>query len=320
MTEPTVAPRRTPEDLRVRYPDAVLRADGRGPAPVAVTPVANGVTDPAEGLDAVLEVVEDGTGGEDDVALLAAAGAGHLERLRAAHPRMHDGAVLRWLGTTPQGRLRVARGGYFGMVATCDALRAEWESGGAGTPLRDLAHERCGDPLRSGAGRVAALGLSVVVTVPSPGDPAGAGRRGVLLGRRSARNALDVGSWHVAPSGMVEPAASGPGSLTATLVTELAEELGVHLDPADASHRARVLGVVHDLLRLRPDVVVRLDLDDREAAGITHGPEFDALTTVALATATVPAEAPPSPLTPAAAGAFALLAQASSASISADCQ
>lgn len=305
------------------------------PAPVAVAPLAH---DPAAGteagigagLDAVLDVVApDGAFASP----LLEAGRDHLDALRAAHPRMHDGTVLRWLATLPgpdgrPTRLQVTTGGYFAMVATCDALRAERLAADPATddaalPLRRLAHDLAGDPLASGAGRVAALGLSVVVTVPDPhaADPRA---RSLLLGRRSTSNALDVGHWHVAPSGMVEPDSPDDGRaarpLSQTLVTELAEELGVTLTVEDAAARARVLGVVHDLLRLRPDVAVRLDLTTDEAGGIRIGDEFDDLTRVPLAALRDGDWTPPGPLTPAATGALRLLAQASRQSSSADCQ
>lgn len=291
--------------LSARYPAVVLAGRTR---PVAVTPFT---ASPDDVLDVVSEAPE------LDPALLRG-GAGHLAALREAHPAMHDGEVLAWLWTEVSagaGRLVVAPGGYFGMVATCDALRAELVAAGPGSlgltaalPLRDRVH-RLGDPLHGGEGRVAAVGLSVLVTVPTPGEP---GARAVVLGRRSAHNALDVGSWHVAPSGMVEPlpasAGQGPGGpLTHTLVTELAEELGVVLTTGEANLRARVIGVVHDLLRLRPDVVVRLDLDAEEAAGLRHGPEFSELGYVPLEA--VAGGGLPDPLTPAAAGALTLLAR-----------
>lgn len=223
---------------------------------------------------------------------LRAAGAAHLARLRARHPQMHDGPVLSWQRTSADDALVVALGGYFDAVATCDAVRAD-------PSLAPAAHAAAGgDALTSGTGRVAALGVSVLLDV---------GEGVVVLGRRSARNAADVGLWHVAPSGMAEPAPQpGVDPLAATVATELEEELGLALPAAEVGARARVVGVVHDLARLRPDVVVHLPITPSEAAGLVAGEEFDDLVRVR------PDERfwslyGPEQLTPAAAGACALL-------------
>lgn len=198
-------------------------------------------------------------------ARLVAAGRPHLDRLRATRD-MFDGETLCWLGPHEAGGIRVARGRYFDMIATCDAIRAEGLDG----PLRDLALDACGgDPIASGAGRAAAVGVTVLATRPGP-------RGQVLtLGRRSARLATDPGKWHVVPSGMLE-AAAGDSHLARTVSTELAEELGVEVSAAEVRARAVVLGLAHDRWRLRPEIVVRLDLTADEAGGaVPTGGEFD---------------------------------------------
>ncbi len=244
-------------------------------------------------------------------------GRAHLAALRAARPGLHDGAVLALAGRGPDRRLLTTRGGYFDMLATCDALREEAERGGE--PVRRRrALAVCPDPLTSGTGRCAALGVSVLLTVPDPVD----GVPRAVLGRRSAAVATDPGRWHVAPSGMLEDgtlADGRPDPAACTAATELAEELGLELPSAQLASRARVLGLAHDLLRLRPDVVLRLDLRAAEVPdaaapdlGLRPGVEFDRLATVRLDAAGLrrlwqgPASAR---LTPAAAGALALAAE-----------
>lgn len=282
-------------------------------------------------------VVLDGPGAALDPGV-SAAGAAHLAALRRARPGTHDGPVLSFVDLDG-AVVRATRGGYFAMIAACDGVRAELDAAGpdgaeaavtgspAGhgrpdvtrwyrpdpppldaLPLRALVHAAAGgDPLASGAGRAAGLGVSVVTTVP-----AGSGRA-VVLGRRSGAVATDSGLWHIAPSGMLEDLEGGV--LAGTVALELSEELGVDLPVAQVAARATVLGLVHDLTRLRADLAVRLDLTAAEAAGITAPPggEFDALRLVPVDPVD-PAgldalwrEHPPERLTPAGAGALALL-------------
>ncbi|MBI4940773.1 MAG: hypothetical protein HY830_08500 [Actinobacteria bacterium] len=280
-------------------------------------------------------------------AALAAGGRAFLDRVRAGG-RVHDGAVLcldrveePGLEGGPGAVVRVVPGGYFDMLATCDAVRDELvpaapasddgPHGGlhdgpddgstsdpaadsfADLPLRRRAHEVAGDPTTSGAGRAAAFGVSVLLVVGTEAADGDAGSTGVVLGLRSARVGTDPGRWHVAPSGMLEPAADGR-HLATTVATELREELGVHrtVDEVDAS--LQVLGLLTDLTRLRPDVVVLLDLaaagSRPTAAELTAGEEFDTLEVVPTTPtrlADLWTRRPPVLLTAAACGALALL-------------
>jgi 8-oxo-dGTP pyrophosphatase MutT (NUDIX family) len=228
-----------------------------------------------EARDDVRVVVQDGPWAVD--AGLRAAGAAHLAALRRRVPAMHDGPVLAMTAVSG-GLVCARRAGYFDMVATADAL--------AGDPaLRARAAALAGgEPLRRGDGRVAALGLSVAATLPD-------GR--VLLGRRRAELPLDPGAWHVVPSGMLEP---DPDPIGAAVAREALEELGVAVDPG----AVRMLGLGWDLARLRPEVCAALALEAAPARA--GGDEFDAVE------AFDPAR-PPSPLTPGAACALALLAE-----------
>lgn len=278
-------------------------------------------------------------------AVLAEGGRPFLDGLRAGG-RVHDGAVLCLDRVeTPDGAggsggavVRVVPGGYFDMLATCDAVRDEIvraaAASGDGTddatddgtggrpdpvsladlPLRHRAHEVAGDPTTSGTGRAAAFGVSVLLVVRTGiGDDGPHGETGVVLGLRSTRVGTDPGRWHVAPSGMLEPAGDGR-HLATTVATELREELGVHRTVGEVEASLRVLGLVTDLARLRPDVVVLLDLaavDRRpDAAELLAGEEFETLGIVPLtppALATLWAGRPATSLTAAAAGALALL-------------
>jgi 8-oxo-dGTP pyrophosphatase MutT (NUDIX family) len=226
-----------------------------------------------EARDDVRVVVQDGPWAVDPA--LRAAGAAHLAALRRRVPAMHDGPVLAMTAVSG-GLVRARRAGYFDMVATADAL--------ADNPaLRARAAALAGEePLRRGDGRVAALGLSVAATLPD-------GR--VLLGRRRAELPLDPGAWHVVPSGMLEP---DPDPIGAAVAREAREELGVAVDPG----AVRMLGLGWDLERLRPEVCMALALE--AAPTRAGGDEFDAIE------AFDPAR-PPSPLTPGAACALALL-------------
>ncbi|RJK97732.1 NUDIX domain-containing protein [Vallicoccus soli] len=268
-------------------PAPVVRA-GAG-HPVAVVPLPAGarvVLDPAP-----LPV---------DPALLAA-GAAHRDAVLARSPGTFDGALLALWSASEDG-LVVRPSSYFAMLATCDALRAEAQHDPDG-PLRRRALAAAGDPWTSGAGRAAAVGVSVACTVPV------GGRAHLVLGRRRAGLAADPGAWHVAPSGMLEDGAPDP--LAATVATELREELGVVLDAADVARRLVVLGLAHDVRRLRPDVCVRLDLRAGEVppgGPHPHPSEYDDRDLVPLdALPALWARRPPGTLTAPAAGTLALL-------------
>lgn len=306
------------------YPDAVVRG-GRtypalaGPLPPAATgivvdPSTDGSTDPRTGPRTGRPV-----GGP--------AGQEHLARRLRADPHLVDGPTACWRASAADG-VHVVPGRYFDMIATCDALRAEFEehldraaprtrqageAGHTGTagpadevahlPLRSAVHA-LGDPLASGAGRSAAIGVSVILTVP-----AGRGGRAFLIGRRDHVSA-DRDLWHVAPSGMLE--LDGTADPVAhTVAAELAEELGLRTGPDPLAGRLEVLGLAHDLLRLKPDLVVRLDLTAAEVpARFEAVAEFGALALVAIDPVALTefwAGHGPDRLTPAAAGAIALV-------------
>jgi 8-oxo-dGTP pyrophosphatase MutT (NUDIX family) len=239
-------------------------------------------------------------------------GRAHLDAVRRTRS-LHNGDTLCWVGPAHTGGIAVVRGRYFDMLATCDAIRAEGLDG----PRRHRAVEVAGgDPCSSGLGRAAAVGVTVLATRPV-GE-----RRVLVVGRRSQRVATDAGRWHLVPSGMLELDRSGHGAhLATTIATELAEELGVTVRPDAVEARAQVLGLAHDLGRLRPDLVVRIDLteDDLTEDDLTgaelgfeppRGGEFDDFEQVELS---VPAldgflrSRPSDRITPAAAGALQLL-------------
>jgi hypothetical protein len=117
--------------LARRYGGSVERAGNA--YPVAVRPL------PRPALRVVDEPVR------CDPALLAL-GWPHLEQLRADRPALHDGRLLCWVATADDGVL-AAPGGYFDMLATCDAIRAEYLAAPGDQPLRSRAHAVAGDPL-----------------------------------------------------------------------------------------------------------------------------------------------------------------------------
>jgi 8-oxo-dGTP pyrophosphatase MutT (NUDIX family) len=194
---------------------------------------------------------------------LAAGGAAHLAAVRARVPWMYDGTVIA-LDRLAGAVLHVAPSGFFARIATGDALRAE-----AGDALRTRAEALAGgDPLRSGRGRAAGIGVTVLATLPL-GDG-----RAVVLGRRAGLP-IGHGTWHVVPAGMAEPHDGVVDPFVATAVEELQEELGVECPPADL----RLLGLGWDLLRLVPELIYRVDLDADAEAVLAAAPreEHDAL-------------------------------------------
>lgn len=153
-------------------------------------------------------------------------GSDHLAVLRRKRTSMFDGQVMNLVECDSE-RIAAGTGSYFEMIATCDLLQGEYEAAIAGDarpsaavlPARDLADQLAGDPLRFGRGRAAAIGVSVVVTIPTPSG------RSVLVGRRRDDLATDPGRLHVVPSGMLEPSRVG-SPLLASVERELREELG----------------------------------------------------------------------------------------------
>lgn len=185
---------------------------------------------------------------------LRARGAPALAALRAERPNLHDGRLL-VLDALHGEVLAVREGSYFDHVAVGLAV--------AGSPAARAAAVALagGDPLRSGAGRSAGVGVSVTCVVD--------GGTGLLLGRRRPDLAVEGGRWHVAPSGMLEAAPERP--LHATAARECAEELGIDRPP----EAFRLLGVGWDLRRLTPEIALRLDLEDGAAlAGRLAPDEF----------------------------------------------
>ena len=237
---------------------------------------------------------------------LRRAGEPHSGQLAWAH-RMHDGAVVvlkEIVGET----IYAERSRYFAMLATCDALRSEFLSGQPRMPLRTRAHLVAGHsgPVVSGRGRAAAIGVSVVVTFRQ------GRKRAFLLGRRRVDLALDGDIWQLAPSGMVEP--SGTGDVVVeTIRQELSEELSMTIPTSELAERLRPLGLAVDLLRLRPEVCVRFDTADGELDLSTvrlTKEEFSETKLVefsAQGMAGIWSTHSPQDLTPAAAGAVALL-------------
>jgi 8-oxo-dGTP pyrophosphatase MutT (NUDIX family) len=225
-----------------------------------------------------------------------------VARVRARAPQLYDGPVLAF--DRLDGDTIVCLGGrYFEMLATTDVLRDEYIAAGPDEelPLRDLAHTAAaGDPLRSGTGRAAAVGMTLVVTLPA------ADGRAMLLGRRRGDLGADPGSWHVPPSGMIEP---GGSPLRESVVRELREELGLQL----AEPNLVPLGIGWDLLRLRPEVCLRLDLGVEDVSG--SGPTLSPSEYVETARIPLSTEGlkdfwqahPPPAVTPAAAAAIALV-------------
>jgi 8-oxo-dGTP pyrophosphatase MutT (NUDIX family) len=238
-------------------------------------------------------------------------GENHRRQLAGSH-RMHDGVVV-VLKEIVGDTLYAARSGYFAMLSTCDALRAEYLKGRFPWPLRARANRVAGPegPVRSGKGRAAAIGVSVV-TVLREG-----GHRGFLLGRRRPDLAMDGGAWQLAPSGMVEPA-GGADLVIESVRRELAEELGLYVDEPELVERLCPLGVAVDLLRLRPEICVRLDMaQENMGTGALRvaGEEFTSVKFVELSGRGLGAlwsAHSPYELTPAAAGAIALLERSQS--------
>jgi len=247
---------------------------------------------------------------------LQTAGQPHLREVIGRSPEMYDGRVLACV-VADGFPIRCTAGGYFDAIATSDSLRSEYmdrvplDSGTHTTledlPLRRLAHEAsAGNVLRSGRGRVAAIGVSVAVTVPVTSG------RALILGLRSDRVAADPHMWHVAPSGMLEPRGADP--VIDLVERELSEELGIEVGQSEElSSRLESLGLGFDLLRLRPEICLRLDLLEQEIQRqglVLAREEFQDQCLVELSDSGMSdfwRSHPPHTLTPAAAATIALL-------------
>lgn len=240
----------------------------------------------ASSIDDVL-VVHDAEAAVDPE--LRRAGAAHLEAVLARSPGSFDGAVLA-LDRVRDGVVHAVRARYFDMLATCDAIAVDPE-------LRAWAERLAApDPLRIGAGRAAAVGITAIVA-----RTLADGSTGFTLGRRSPELALDPGKWHVVPSGIVD--ARG---LVGTIVDELAGEHGI-ADPTDALRSAHVIALGYDAARIRPELTIMTrDLGAIDAPEPSH--EFVAFREVRLeleAISEVWSSLAPADLTPGAAVAIA---------------
>lgn len=96
----------------------------------------------------------------------------------------------------------------------------------------------------------------------------GAGRRYVLLGRRSPQTRIYGGMWELGPSGGVAPPPANveevsAGALLSHLADEVSEEVGLEFDAS----RARAVAFVRDHVAHSDDVCIECDLGAIEALG-----------------------------------------------------
>jgi hypothetical protein len=198
-------------------------------------------------------------------------------------PRLTNGHLYVMRRFSPQARLTMdcGLGRYFGMLDTSSAIEIELREAildgarqpsalDAKLPLRHAAHAAAGgDPITSGVGRDAAIGLSMLV--------AGRTERGYqmrLAQRGDGGLGLGCGQLHVVPSGMFDfHDARRDYHVQAKLREEYSEELFGTVDPAmeylDALLRnndAQLLftGVAMDLLNLRPEICTLLVINTPE--------------------------------------------------------
>jgi hypothetical protein len=196
-------------------------------------------------------------------------GGCHLARVVSAGAKLTDGPVVAMQRSGPGG-VDAVRSSYAQMIRSCDALRAEYLAAAgrdrrelALLPLRRRAHAVAGaDPVRSGDGRAAAIGFSVVLV----------NRRGpireLLIGERRRDLATDPGIWHVAPSGTLEPI--GDDVVRETMRVEVPEELPAVAAVSQAAvaaliDRTRALGIGYDLLRLKPDLCMVAEVGEDDS-------------------------------------------------------
>ncbi len=216
----------------------------------------------------------------DDVAAdvdreLEAAGASHVDALREAGATLWDGPVLVY-ERVADGAVICRRSSYFRVLATSAAVGAELAVTGADAPLSELPLRRRairlagGDPIASGRGRAAAVGLNIAVVA------VGGGGRSALIGRRSRSMAAMPGMWSFV-AGNIEPT-DGPRPLASALGRELTEEMPA-ISVADARELvsgARVHGACFSLGRLGPSLLASTRIDaTADDLGRLDAEEFD---------------------------------------------
>lgn len=150
---------------------------------------------------------------------------------------------------------------YFAGLLCGDVLAAHLDG-----PVRDRVDVLAdGDPLHDATGRIAPLAVCVALICELPDGPQ------LLLGRRAPTVAAYPSSWHLAPSGMIEP---DHVTLAQTIAEELREEVlhdATDRQAAAAVGGAQVLGVGFDLVRLRAEIVVRATLPCQEIPVLCPG-------------------------------------------------
>lgn len=225
------------------------------------------------GVESVLGALDEtpaaGTG-DDTVSRLA----------RLVDPALTNGHIYVMRRFSAGARLTVdcGLGRYFGMLDTCSAIEVELRAAicagerdpaalDAKLPLRNAAHKAAGgDPIACGAGRVAAIGLSLLVACR-----ANDGYCMRLARRGNGGLGMGAGQLHAVPSGMFDFLdARRDYSVGVKLREEYAEELfgnraGV-LDELDrllktGGARMFLTGVAMDLLNLRPEICTLLIID-----------------------------------------------------------
>lgn len=186
-----------------------------------------------------------------------------------------DTYVLDELQVNPL-KISARLGGYFDMVATCDALDHEMRDflrgARASTPLRDAFHQQVKpeQALFSGAGRSATMGCAVLTVFNHDGQYE------MILAQRAANLAVGAGLHHVMPAFVMQPP---DWSVTHQIFREYGEELFAmpefdagYLDyPPIAELRAmlddgraelQLTGVAFNLLTLRTEICNRLTIHD----------------------------------------------------------
>lgn len=213
---------------------------------------------------------------------LSRAGRAYLDAMQASDAEIWDGPILsydRIVGASVQCR----RSSYFTMLATSGALAAELSDAGGAPALDELPLRKRavamsgGDPIASGRGRAAAVGLNIALIAR------GGGGRQTLLGRRSAQMAALPGLWSFV-AGNIEPA-DGARPLPTALARELEEELPALAtgDAAAAAEKAIVHGACMSLGRLGPSLIASSEIDCNIGdLGALDRSEFDATRVVDL--------------------------------------